>query len=83
MATRRAATSSSLRWALGEWGNRVYVIVADSTTQTTDANNAKVPVGFRVKVAYLVFVSAGFHAVRSFDPANRAQFSTADPDRRF
>ena len=56
----------------GEWGNRVWVGVEDSTTQTTDAGGAKAPVGFRLKVAYWAAAPQGFQPFDPLKPANRS-----------
>jgi len=55
----------------GDWGNRVWVTVQDSTTWAVDKiTNVNGPVGFRVRVAYWSSLPQGVAPFDPFDPAN-------------
>lgn len=49
----------------GEWGNRVFVTIKESTTKTKDAGGNAVPVGFRLVAAYW-----GAPIAAPFDPSD-------------
>jgi phage tail sheath protein FI len=52
----------------GSWGKRVWARIDDSTTQTTDTSGNRVPVGFRLRLAYF---SGAADIFDPFAPENR------------